>query len=1285
MIKRLLSSIFILLGLVSFTIVKAQTADFTANKVSGCSPLIVKFTDLSSGGGGTATWKWDFGNGNTSTVQNPTETYTNPGTYTVKLTYKNANTKTKTAYITVFSNPVAKFSSNDTAGCFPYTVKFTDLSTKGSGNIVSWNWTFGDGSPASNSQNPTHTYVAAQNYSITLTVTDINGCQSTFTKTSYIKVASSNLTPAFTSSPVIGCKTPANINFTNTTTGTGPITYSWSFGDSKTSTTTNPSNSYASSGTYTVTLTASTSGGCSKTATSSVTVLPAIKVDFTASDTVICQGSTIAFTDLTTPAAGSWSWNFGDGGTSTSKNPSHPYATAGTYAVKLRVVISGICPDSITKTAYIKVNPRPVISFTADSTHACSVPFTVNFTDNTPGATGWQWYFGDGGTSTSQNPTHIYNAAGLDSVKLVVTTAAGCKDSLTKLNYIRIIKPSAQFTTTPKEGCVPLTVNFTDNSFSTETITSWLWDFGDPASGTNNTSGSKNPVHVYNNIGTYNVTLTITNAYGCTATITKASDVIVTDKPVISFTVTPANSCALTPVVFDGSASAIATKWIWDFGDGQGGGGSTTTHLYSDTGTFNVTLIVYNVGCADTLVKNQIVHISPAVPKFTVAGTCTPVLRRTFTNQSMGADKWYWNFGDGSPVDSVNYNVTHNFPAAGSYTVKLTALNNKSGCRKDTTLLVKIVDLIPNFSISPKKGCKPLPVTFTDKTTLGSGGGIQSYSWSFGDGTSSTLASPSHTYANPGLYTIKFYVTDNSFFCTDSVIKIDSVLVYDITPDFYVKSQTGCDSLQVVFRDTSKTTPAATAWAWTFGDGKTSTQQHPVHYYTNTGTYSVSLTVTNADGSCSVTKNNIVVYKLPTAAFTANSLLTCPGSTVTYSHTSTNANKYTWDFGDGSALSNLAGPTHSYTSNGSYTIKLTATDSVTGCSHTLTKTNYVVIDKPKAGFKTSVSASTCPPLSVTFVDTSTSVSPIVSRYWDFGNGIAPAVTNDTASNTYTAAGKYTVMLIVTTQAGCKDTISKIDLVIVNGPSGTYSYTPKSGCVPFDVKFTITAINTKTDSLTFGDGNVFVGDTCCITHTYENQGIKKPVLTLIDSAGCRWVVPSTDSVVVSPFPNSDFTYSPQYPRAGNTVQFTDKSVAGVTWVWDFGDGTATSSSTNPTHAFSKSGIYWVQEIVDNNGCIDTALRKIIIIEDLVVPNVFTPNNDGINETFTLQAYGVTNIDARIFDRWGLEVFNKAAEKIFWDGRTNAGLEVPAGTYYYLLDVQTIESKTVQYKGFLQLLR
>src|ERR1044072_3592470 len=165
-------------------------AAFSANNVSGCSPLVVQFKDESTGN--PTSWRWDLGNGTISLFQNPSSVYFAPGTYTVKQVVKTAtgaDSVIKQHYITVYDNPVAAFETSDSVGCFPFHVTFTDKSFVSDGAITSWAWDFGDGN-TSTAKNPTHTYTGTGNYTVTLKVTSANGCSKSFSKSQHIKIAS---------------------------------------------------------------------------------------------------------------------------------------------------------------------------------------------------------------------------------------------------------------------------------------------------------------------------------------------------------------------------------------------------------------------------------------------------------------------------------------------------------------------------------------------------------------------------------------------------------------------------------------------------------------------------------------------------------------------------------------------------------------------------------------------------------------------------------------------------------------------------------------------------------------------------------------------------------------------------------------------------------------------------------------------------------------------------------------------------------------------------------------
>ncbi len=232
--------------------------------------------------------------------------------------------------------------------------------------------------------------------------------------------------------------------------------------------------------------------------------------NFTANQTSGCGSLNVQFTDQSTGDVDSWSWDFGDGGSSTAQNPAHNYTTPGTYTVTLTVTGPG-GSDGETKNNYITVNSTVVAAFSGTPLSG-DAPLTVNFTDQSTGTpTGWSWDFGDGGSATVQNPGHTFTVAGTYTVTLTASNACG-SDGETKVNYVVVNEPVcnppvADFSGTPISGTAPLTVNFSD--LSSNTPTGWSWNFGDGGSAT-----TQNPSHTYTAAGTFTVTLTASNACG---------------------------------------------------------------------------------------------------------------------------------------------------------------------------------------------------------------------------------------------------------------------------------------------------------------------------------------------------------------------------------------------------------------------------------------------------------------------------------------------------------------------------------------------------------------------------------------------------------------------------------------------------------------------------------------------------------------------------------------------------------------------------------------------------
>jgi parallel beta-helix repeat protein len=503
----------------------APVANFTANVTTGTEPLTVQFTDASTGN--ASSYSWDFDNDGTvdSTEQNPVHIYNAAGNYTVNLTVANADgndSEVKTEYIVVSEPlpgaPVANFIATPTSGTAPLTVTFKDQS---SDTVSSYAWDFNnDGNVDSSEQNPSYTYSTAGTYTVNLTVTGPGGSDSEV-KTGYVKVTGSSPgkpVAAFSASPASG-KTPLTVAFTDKSSNI-PTKWRWSFGDGASSTIQNPKHKYSKAGKYTVILTVTNAKGSNTvTETDYIKVIAKPVANFNSSITSGKAPLSVKFTDTSTGIASGWVWEFGDGSKSFVQNPTHKYSKAGTYTVSLTVK-NAAGSNTVTKTEHIKVTAKPVSNFTSSVTSG-KAPINIKFTDTSTGKPAvWKWSFGDGTSSTQQNPVHKYSKAGTYTVILTVKNAAG-SNTVTKTDYIKVTaKPVAEFSATPTSGKSPLTVTFTDNS--TGLPTKWKWNFGEGASST-----VQSPKHKYSKAGSYTVTLTATNAAG-SSTTTKTDYIKVT-------------------------------------------------------------------------------------------------------------------------------------------------------------------------------------------------------------------------------------------------------------------------------------------------------------------------------------------------------------------------------------------------------------------------------------------------------------------------------------------------------------------------------------------------------------------------------------------------------------------------------------------------------------------------------------------------------------------------------------------------------------------------------------
>jgi PKD repeat protein len=651
---------------------------------------------------------------------------------------------------------VAGFTGNPTNGLAPLTVNFTNLSS----GATNYGWAFGDGKTSA-ATNAANTYTNAGTYSVTLTAVGSGGTN-VLTRTNYIVVNNSSAVANFTGSPTNGAA-PLAVAFTNLSVGA--TNFTWVFGDGTTSVATNSPKTYTNAGAYSVTLTAVGAGGTNVlTRTNYIAVTnPPPVANFTGSPTNGAVPLAVAFSNLSTRAT-NFTWDFGDGKTSTATNAANAYANAGTYNVKLTAIGSG-GTNALTLTSYIvATNPPPVAAFTGAPTNGAA-PLAVSFTNLTTSATNYSWDFGDGKTSTVTNAANTYTNAGTYTVKLTAIGSGGT-NNLTRASYIVVTNPPpvAAFSGTPTNGAAPLAVSFTNLSTS---ATNYSWNFGD-----GKTSTATNAANTYTNAGTYTVTLTASGSGGTNA-LTRTSYIVVTNPPpVANFSGSPTNGAAPLSVTFT-NQSTSATNYSWDFGDAKTSIATNAANTYTNAGTYTVKLTAMGSGGTNALTRTSYIVVTNPPPIANFTGTPTngaAPLAISFTNLSTSATNYSWNFGDGKTSTATN--AANTYTNAGMYTVKLTAIGSggTNALTRTNHIVVTNPPPVANFNGTPTNGTAPLAVSFTNLSTSAT-----NYSWDFGDGNLSAAADPINTYSNAGAYTVRLTAIGSGG--TNTSIRTNYILV----------------------------------------------------------------------------------------------------------------------------------------------------------------------------------------------------------------------------------------------------------------------------------------------------------------------------------------------------------------------------------------------------------------------------------------------------------------------------------------------------------------------------
>jgi gliding motility-associated-like protein len=591
--------------------------------------------------------------------------------------------------------------------------------------------------------------------------------------------------------------------------------------------------------------------GCVATDNADVIVNPnpVASFNFTAS----CPNDPSQFTDVSTVAAGtitSWNWSFGGGtpNTSTAQNPTSNYPSGGIYNVTLTVETATGCSHTVTQA--VNVPYTPVANFTNDTICLGNQNQFTNLSTITNGTiSGYTWIWGDGSPiSNAQSPIKNWTNCGNYNVTLIVTSNDNCPSVPVTMDVPVHCVPVASFTV--NDVCQAFSAAFNNTSTG---ATNYQWNFGN-----GNTSTQQSPSHQYAAPGTYNVTLTVSTAAGCSDNTAGT----VTIHPMPSAAFTAANVCEGNNVNFTSQsnvATGTITNYNWNFGQGTSNQ-QNPSHLYNGANTYNVTLqVTTDNGCMADVTQPVTVHPVPVVdfsPNDVCLGTST-----VFSDLSQVASgniaNWNWNFGNGNT--SAQQSPSHTYGAIGTYQVTLT-VNTNNGCTGTSTQSVVVhPNPVVSFTADVLDGCDPVCPQFTNTSTIASGANA-SFNWVFGNGQTSNEENPSLCFTNSTLqavyYNVQLTITSD-FGCVSTTTYNDYITVYpDPVADFiFNPSPASITQPEVTFTNTSY---ASNQWQWSFGDGGVSNIPNPMHMYADSGHYQVTLIAVNQFG-CSDTITKVVV------------------------------------------------------------------------------------------------------------------------------------------------------------------------------------------------------------------------------------------------------------------------------------------------------------------------------------------------------------------------------------------------------------------------------------------
>lgn len=725
---------------------------------------------------------------------------------------------------------------------------------------------------------------------------------------------------------------------------------------------------------------------------------------------------------------------------------------------------------------------------------------------------------------------------------------------------------------------------------------------------------------------------------------------------------TSTGHCVNIPVQFTDSSKGNGGEivyWQWDFGDGSPNVYTkNATHKYASSGTYTVTLTVESkYACKPEVATGTVTINSNAVNISSIPATCIDtcsgiaiVAPTNWVNPSV-----LWN--NGATTLSISS------LCAKTYSVTITDAN---GCKLDTNIVVTKQSGITVNPSSTNANCNQ---SNGSASVLASGGtpntnGTYNYTWS-NSATGATINN-----VKSGNYCVT--VSDNNNCTAQSCITVAEI--GGINASIQSKVQSTC------YNNCSGTATAIATgganYTYSWSNGQTNV--------TATGLCAQNYTVTITDDKSCVDTALVIITEPPQLSFSIQPpAAICKGKTATISATPTGGTgTYTYSWLPGNYTTSTINVT--LLNNQTYTVSVTDANNCTSVTQTVTVNVGPAITVDATGL-----GGACAGKSVTLTAKALGGDNNYTYTW------LPNLKNtDTINVTVTGKQTYTVQV----NDGCGSPVAQDTISVFLNPTPNVQalLSMNDGCAPLCVNFTdnssLKAGNVTSWLWDFGDGTT--ATTASPQHCYQQSGKYKPSLKVISDKNCEASLALIDTVNVYSTPTAGFTVDPKITTILNpSFNFTDKSIEDIiNWKWDFGDPSDlsnTSNEINPSHTYSDTGTYRIRLIVTNaNNCMDTIEQDVIITGDYAfyIPNAFSPNDDGINDSFNGKGIGIKKYEMLIFDRWGALIFKTTSLEKNWNGKANNGDEVAQqDVYVWMVVLTNIFDKTYRYIGHVTLVK